>query len=220
MNQLDLALFFNLIRTCCTVGTFILGIVAFRFFLKNKLVEKQLDIVVDLIERVSATKFSVVYKPTPERSAEMRRRGSTGAVTLFRTSLFGIASIKEQDKEDKSLFISENSYNTLIALTVSYAGNPLLPASISQTLAQLKPIKSERGRKLQATQSGSYVYNLHEIPSYSVICLQNSEEEHPTEGIKSGFSSSYIDFVDTCTIFTESIESWLSKYGIKDINTI
>ncbi|BAS58397.1 hypothetical protein NIES2135_22150 [Leptolyngbya boryana NIES-2135] len=213
MVEFKWELLLDIIRTACTVGTFFIAISAFRIFLKNKLAEKQLDLVIELIREISDSKLIVVYRLDPQQASEMMKRGVAGEITP-QLSLFGIAS--DVSKENSPLFLRQDVCDHLTSISRQYSENPLLPTKIAFSLRQIVP--RPKGLVVKANQAG-YVFDLCEIPKNSVIYLAQNLENFDNKGIISAFST-YGEFVTVCRDLVISIEIWLSKYGIKDVNAL
>lgn len=197
--EFDVVLILDIVRTVCIIGTFLISVSLFRLFLRNKLSERQLDLVIELIDKISSTKFNISYR-------------YIGVAQCSKT-LFNIVS--DSSRSDKYLCLTEDMFEYLILLLSDYCDNPLLPRSIAKKLRKLKP------RSHRSINSKIYPASLEEcqFSDCEIYLTSKPINESNFKIFKSNFIY-YGDFQNACKDLTISIEKWLKTYGIKDVNSL
>jgi hypothetical protein len=212
--------------------TFYVAYLAYKKYIKNKLQEKQLDVVLKLIEVIGNTNLCMNF----------HLRKSTNSLTAFNNSeinQYEIIEVNEGLKilkfeknifeltnlSDKSLFKKKHLFADLsitaseknkIDQLVNFSSNPLLPKSIAAKVKKFSISKNhfEVGlmKDPNPNVSQSFVrIGCGEEGEFSDISKYRNNED----GVA---FKSWDDFFQSCQMLSESIKKWLSKHGITEIN--
>ena len=196
-----------------SICTFILGIVAYKRFLQNKLRDKQLETVYELIQQIQQHDWHYIqYNNFYNNNLPVY--GQTLA------TLFDIADMEEFDDCDNLYFWAgetddnePSDKDKLHSWDFFYTFNshPLLPISIAE------PLKK---------------FNLHSRQQHIVKFIDAKDKKYISLGRKKGYSPDVAYFLSysegemaTCkgfkkaaTELRDAINKWAEKYGLNDLN--
>jgi len=178
-------------------ATFCLGFVAYRKFLNKKLKEKQLDAVCDLVKEIHAS-YNLVFL------------NSEGNGRNYYFTIFDIAVSPEFDHGGKFFTFGQGEDQNFDDVVnwkfFGYYSNPLIPKSIADALKKfnVKHWNSIEYSKIQNTKCN--IMGKVGVIEGDRSCMYYDDKLTVRE------------FKSHCYMLRSSIEDWLYKYGIKDLN--
>lgn len=202
---------------------------AYTKFIKNKLLEKQLYVVIELIETLREVNLELKFhlKPTGDTidcyQAEINQYESLGfsngsKILDITKNIFELV-----DLPDNSLFKNGDIFVD-ISLTaiekekidsfIKFDSNPLLPNSIAIILKKF--------RISDQSFTVGLMKNPHRSPSF--VTIGHGEEGKISDisgycGDKDGVAfTSWREFIQCCQSVSEAIKKWMKVHGITEIN--
>ncbi len=175
-----------------------LGWAAYKKFLSQKLAETQLTVVLSFVEAIYQSVFYI--------SIIHRRTGLISATSYQQQNLFQLSNGGKRPVE--------HPYSSLPVLALSsqlakfkgwaYIRNPLLPNEISKELFALSELFYST-----ATESEN-------LEKY--VVLGNETEKDGSVIYWQQAKGDYKEFIEHCSALDLSIQSWLKKHGLHDLN--
>ncbi len=184
--------------------TLLLGYIAYDRFLKRKAHEKQLDVVLDLLECIHNSKnrievFSVAYE--------------NGLRTILEESIFEMIEDPTFNNREDSLYFYYPEDNALNwDFYTKFHANPLLPKGIAAKL-KLLSIRNKfvYTRSLVFNRNGMIIGNYNNpIPDTRIFYVAQFHTSLNTAG----------EFKTAVINLKQSILKWLQEYGIEDVNLV
>lgn len=222
----------NTIRTFVTIVGVFIAYKSYKKYIKNKLLEKQLEQVIKMIEKIKQCKFSFYFHLSEEQIKKQDiEKEISKAVYQFNitknniefqvfkqeTNLFEIALLPHNRILFKDFQISDTANKQLKELEY-FCYDPLVPKSIAN---QLNPflISDEIFvlGKMQAPQiSNNYV--LIGSPGHEDELLTPSHISYFSSKEKETAFKSWQHFIKSTKYLTKSIKSWMKNNGVQEIN--
>lgn len=184
--------------------TLIILIKGYRKFLRNKLGEKQLDAVLELIKRIQQSDWQYVHLNNFDNLSSTRR------ITI----LFDIAEMKEFDECDNLFFWGvdyEPQGEELLSwdFFFKFYAHPLLPTSIAKPLKKFNPSRLQKNISYNEVKDKKYIA----IGRKRVI-QANAYYFYFTEGEMMTCKG----FKQAATELRDAIVQWATKHGLDDLN--
>lgn len=199
---------------------------AYTKFIKNKLLEKQLDVVIHLIEVLRDTNFQLIFYQHETSNLDNSYKSEISQIELTNgykvymreKSIFELANLPDHSLFKKESIFVDISITEIekekIDNIVKLALNPIMPKSIAILLKRFKISEDTF-----IVGSGK---NIHKSVSY--VCIGRGEVGEFSD--VSGFYSdedglaltSWGEFIRSCQFLSKSIEKWMKNHGIKEIN--
>lgn len=222
---------FSLIGFIISVLTLWVAWLAYTKYIKHKLLEKQLDVVINLIELLRDSKFFLTFHINYDSNSLSDYQKSE--ISQYETlGLKGGTRILEIEKNMFELVnLSNNSLFKMsrifvdISLTQSskqqidsftrFSSNPIMPRAIAQVLKNFK-ISDE-------TFTLGLLGNPHKSSSF--VCFGQRQENNVSDisgfcdNDKDGVAfTSWENFIQACQSLSKSIKKWMKDHGITDVN--
>jgi hypothetical protein len=219
----------NILRLVISILSLFLAYWAYERYINNKLLEKQLETVLKLIEVLQEKKLSFkFYLGNSEKNIDICRVeieqyseiqfGSYKVLgrdlNFFELVNLPFNSLFKKGCIFQSIKLSINEKNK-INEWVNFASDPILPKTIADTLREFRLSEDTFliGQIGDKHQSPSFVLigQITDTQSYNDISA--FLEENDGEAFKS-----WRDFIKACDDTSQAIKSWLKKHGITEIN--
>jgi hypothetical protein len=229
LNPSELISFLGLIVSSLTLYV---AYLAYKKYIENKLQEKQLDVVLKLIEVIGNTNLCMNFhlrKSTNSLTAsnnseinqyEIIEYNEGIKILKFEKNIFELTNLSDESLFKKKylftdLSITASEKNKIDQL-VNFSSNPILPKSIAAEVKKFSisekyfAIGLMKNPTLNASQSFIRI-GCGEEGEFSDISKYRNNED----GVA---FKSWDDFIQSCQMLSESIKKWLSKHGITEIN--
>ncbi len=202
INELTLNEELTLILSCLSLFisalTIWIGWAAYKKFLSQKLVESQLEIVIDLISAIYKNVFTITT---------VRRPGGDGWVysymykNIFQLSNGG--TIPDDSPLNLPIFLP-NSHVFKFKPWV-FLSNPLLPNKIAKAM--------------HAFADGITMTSLRINDTNEYIIIGKPKKETPEVIVSlSCFEGGFVAFLKHCAAIDREIKTWLKEHGLEDLN--
>lgn len=177
--------------------TLCLGWVAYNRFLSQKLGENQLTVVLDFVQAIYQSDFSM-WVETRKDGGVVGHRSSGNLFQLSKGK-----STQQQDLHDE-FYVFTPSVHSLNFKGWDFLQNPLLPNAISKELYAFRKSFQTASTTLESTKA--------------YIILGEIKEGDDNAVAEVEFKGGYKAFIEHCTALDLAIQSWLEKHGLHDLN--
>ena len=185
-----------------SIGLVVVAYLAYQKFLSQEALKTQMDIVIQLVQDLSAAKIPIELRyPTSTKTPSSK----------WNYNVFEIAFGDEKDVFHKSLnweiIIMKIELLAILDKSFTHLGNPLLPNSIAQKLWKLKRIGVKTPNEMDWSKLNYYI----------VGSFQTTDETTQTAILH---PEKMNGFKMVCIELKKSITDWFEDHKVEDTNTV
>ncbi len=211
--MIDLNLFWKIVPLIFSATALLISIRVFSLFYRREIQKKQLELILDLIEKFQKCDISVSLANYSEKSKFYAH--------FDKGNLFHIA--KTRNNRNPTLMENERTFNCPVYMTeetitrigiTDFIRNPMLPNKIAKSLRKAFP------KNITYSERGNSDYNLIQIDEYRILDAKKAKEfkNQAFSNYVSNLGINYGDFLIHINDTSSEVNKFLRKVGVKNLN--